>query len=68
MTVTIPVVIVPTFITIAIWIAAFVWPTGSSTGSYDFGPQLRSVLHFFLAVIGSLLTWLLFFAFLLVTQ
>ena len=68
MAVTIPVLIVPTFITVAIWTAAIMWPTGSSIGSYDFGPQLRSVLHFFLAIIGSLLTWLLFFAFLLVIK
>lgn len=67
MVLTIPAVIVPIIATMAIWIVAVVWPTGSSIGSYDFGPQLRSVLHFFLAVIGSLLTWLLFFAFLLVT-
>lgn len=68
MEVNIPIVIVPIFITVSIWTAAIMWPTGSSIGSYDFGPQLRSVLHFFLAVIGSLLTWLLFFAFLLVIQ
>lgn len=68
MVITIPAVIVPIVATVAIWIVAIVLPTGPSTGSYDFGPQLRSVLHFFLAVIGSLLTWLLFFAFLLVIQ
>jgi hypothetical protein len=52
---------IPALLTAAIWFAAICWPKGKAGGSYDFGPTLLAVLHLYLAVIGTMFVWLVFF-------
>ena len=66
--ITIPIVVVPMVITAIIWAAAILWPTGPSGGSYNWGPAIAAAFHGVLAIIATLLAWLLFFVFLWVTK
>jgi hypothetical protein len=51
---------VPVVLTIALWVACHMWPTRPSYGYYDFG--FDEMLHGLVAVFGTLVIWLIYFA------
>lgn len=61
---TVPLFSLPCALTVAIWIVALIWPTGPKGGDYNFGPALKGAFHGLLAIIGTLVVWLVFFVFL----
>ena len=58
---TIPYWTISLLLTVLIWTAAILWPTGESGGGYNFGPAIRAALHLISAVIATLVVWLAFF-------
>lgn len=62
MDVTIPVWAIPVALTIGIWVIAIVWPKSEQTGDYNFSQAFDATLGALLAVIATLVVWLVFFA------
>lgn len=63
MTFTLPIWCLPLGITIVIWLGFIVvgfWPR-PYRGSYDFTGALLGILYLFLAVVATLITWLIYF-------
>lgn len=60
---TIPLWSIPSALTILVWLVAFLWPIRGSGRDYDFGAAFQGLLHAALAVIATLVIWLVFFIF-----
>lgn len=55
--------LIPALLTFMIWTTAILFPAPQPTGAmFDFGPMLTKILHGFLAIVATLLVWLLWFA------
>jgi hypothetical protein len=55
---------IPTVITVALFLWTFLTPAEPSTGGYLYFPDPIPLVRFALALIGSLISWLIYFAFL----
>ncbi|MBG7616518.1 hypothetical protein IWC96_14665 [Brevundimonas sp. BAL450] len=61
MTFSLPFWSIPLAMTVVFWTAAICWPLPPGGGSYDFGTPIRAALHLTLALIATLVVWLVFF-------
>lgn len=61
MSVVLPFWTIPLSLTVIIWAAGIYWPKGHPGGGYDFGPAIIAAVHYALAIIATLIVWLIFF-------
>lgn len=62
MTVTLAFWMIPVALTLAIWVAAILWPVPARRGDYDFTGPLVVLAHFVACVVATLVIWLVYFA------
>lgn len=58
----IPIWLIPIILTAAIWVVAVLWPIQKGGGDYNFGPAFDALAHGVIAVVATLILWLVFFA------
>lgn len=57
----------PLALTAIIWAAALLWPVKKSRSDYDFSPVIDGLMHGVAGLIATLVVWLVFVTYLLVS-